>query len=244
MVGGCLTRSVRYGPWAGALLEEGRWLTKATRAAHKVLTNYKNGRLSRFFRAGAPPARPSGRVSPVRLRGTSTSRLNSATRTPSWLSTRVWTRTVPAVRLGLGLLDLEHLGLAEQRVAVEDRRRMAELLGGQVGDRLAAHVRDAHPERERVDERTDDDVAALLGLLGVHVVEVERVVVHRDQAEQVVVGLGHGLGGPVLVDGARPRTPRGSGRRGERRWPRGPPGRSRRRAFSKTPGWLPEKERG
>ena len=36
--------------------------------------------------------------------------------------------------------------------------------------------------------------------LGVHVVDVERVVVHRDQAEQVVVGLGHGLGRPVLVD--------------------------------------------
>ena len=28
------------------------------------------------------------------------------------------------------------------------------------------------------------------------------MVVHRDQAEQVVVGLGHGLRRPVLVDGA------------------------------------------
>jgi hypothetical protein len=31
---------------------------------------------------------------------------------------------------------------------------------------------------------------------------VERVVVHRQQAEEVVVGLGDGLRRPVLVDGA------------------------------------------
>jgi hypothetical protein len=42
----------------------------------------------------------------------------------------------------------------------------------------------------------------LLRLAGVHVVDVQRVVVHRDEAEQVIVGLGHRLGGPVLVDGA------------------------------------------
>src|SRR5262249_775328 len=35
------------------------------------------------------------------LRGTSTRRLNSATSTPSWLSTRVWTLTIP--RSGLDL---------------------------------------------------------------------------------------------------------------------------------------------
>ena len=58
------------------------------------------------------------------------------------------------------------------------------------------------PERQRVDERAHDDVAALLRLARVDVVEVQRVVVHRDQAEEVVVRLGHGLGGPVLVHGA------------------------------------------
>ena len=98
-----------------------------------------------------------------------------------------------AVGLGPRLALLEHLGLDEQRVAVEDRRGVRELLGGEVGDRLARHVRDAHAERERVDERADDDVAALLRLRRVHVVDVERVVVHRDEAEEVVVGLGHGL---------------------------------------------------
>jgi len=106
------------------------------------------------------------------------------------------------VGLGLGLALLEHLGLHEQGVAVEDRSRMAERLRGQVGDRLAAHVGDAHAERQGVDQRPDDDVAALLGRTGVLVVEVQRVVIHRDEAEQVVVGLGHRLGRPVPVDGA------------------------------------------
>jgi len=106
------------------------------------------------------------------------------------------------VGLGARFAHLEDLGLAEQRVAVEDGRRVLELLGGQVSDRLAAHVGHAHPERQRVHERPHHDVAALLGLLGVDVVEVEGVVVHGDQAEQVVVTLSNGLGGPVLVDRA------------------------------------------
>ena len=76
---------------------------------------------------------------------------------------------------------------------------MRQLLGLEVGDRLARHVADGHPDGERVDERPDDDVLALLRLGRVDVVDVQRVVVHRDQAEQVVVGLGHGLGGPVQV---------------------------------------------
>src|SRR5204862_248684 len=44
---------------------------------------------------------PSAGVAPASRLGTSTSRLNSATSTPSWLRTRVWTRTVP--RSGLDL---------------------------------------------------------------------------------------------------------------------------------------------
>jgi hypothetical protein len=45
-------------------------------------------------------------------------------------------------------------------------------------------------------------VAVLLGFVRIHVVDVQRVVVHGDQAEQVVVGLRDRRGGPVLVDGA------------------------------------------
>ena len=77
---------------------------------------------------------------------------------------------------------------------------MAELLGGEVGDRLAGDVADRHPERERVDERPDDHVLALLGLPRVDVVDVQRVVVHGQQAEHVVIRLGDRLRWPVLVD--------------------------------------------
>src|SRR5436305_15302100 len=50
-----------------------------------------NGRYSTFDSADCAGAEPS--LEP--RRGTSTTRLNSATRTPSWLRTRVWTLTVP-----------------------------------------------------------------------------------------------------------------------------------------------------
>src|SRR5207302_3096015 len=39
------------------------------------------------------------------------------------------------------------------------------------------------------------------GLLGVVRVEVQRVVVHGDETEKVIVVLGHGLARPELVDG-------------------------------------------
>jgi hypothetical protein len=73
-------------------------------------------------------------------------------------------------------------------------------LGLQVGDGLATHVGDAHAEHQRVDHRPGHDVAPELAVLGVPVVEVERMVVHGDQAEEVVVGLGDRLARPVAVD--------------------------------------------
>ena len=57
---------------------------------------------------------------------------------------------------------LEHLRLAIERVAMEDRVGVAELLGGEVRDRLARDVAHGHPDGERVDERADDDVSPLL----------------------------------------------------------------------------------
>src|SRR3954454_2808295 len=70
----------------------------------------------------------------------------------------------PAVGLRLRRSHLQNLGLAVERVAVEDRIGVAEVLGREVGDRLARHVGDGHADRQGVDERPDDDVLALLGL--------------------------------------------------------------------------------
>ncbi len=139
---------------------------------------------------------------PGSLRGTSTRRLNSATSTPSWFSTRVWTLTVP--RSGFDCDGLTS-STSDSQNRVSPWNTGAGCLSSSVARfaiALPRHVGDAHAEREAVDERPDDDVAPLLGLLRVHVVDVQRVVVHRDQAEQVVVCLGHRLRGPVLVHGA------------------------------------------
>ena len=63
------------------------------------------------------------------------------------------------------------------------------------------HVGHAHAEHERVHQVADHDVAAVHGLvLGEPHVGVQRVVVHRDHAEQVIVVLGDRLAGPVTVD--------------------------------------------
>ena len=77
---------------------------------------------------------------------------------------------------------------------------MLERLHLQVGDRLAGDVRDAHSEGQRVDQVADHDIPAELRLgLCVVGVQVERMVVHGEQAEEMVVGLGDGLARPVLV---------------------------------------------
>ena len=71
----------------------------------------------------------------------------------------------------------------------------------EVGDRCPAHVGHAHAEHERVHEVADDDVLAVHRLvLGEPLVRVQRMVVHRDHAEQVIVVLGDRLAGPVPVD--------------------------------------------
>src|SRR5205807_10509188 len=59
----------------------------------------KEGATQEFLRRPIANDRsPEAQLTPGQpgcLRGTSTRRLNSATSAPSWLSTRVWTRTVP-----------------------------------------------------------------------------------------------------------------------------------------------------
>ena len=81
---------------------------------------------------------------------------------------------------------------------------MQQRLDLEVGDARAADVGHAHAERERVDQVAHHHVLALHGLvLGEPRVRVQRVMVHRDHAEEMVVVLGDRLAGPVPVDVAR-----------------------------------------
>src|SRR5262245_20219068 len=101
-------------------------------------------------------------------------------------------------RAGLALAD--DLGLGVDGVAGEHWRGQAHLVPAEVGDGLLAHVGDAHPgnngERQaRVDQRSLE-----LGTGAVGGVDVQGMLVHRQQGEPGVVGLGEGAPGAVLVD--------------------------------------------
>ena len=82
---------------------------------------------------------------------------------------------------------------------MERRELVLQRLDLEVGDRRPADVGHAHAEHERVHEVADDDVAPLHRRLAEPRVGVQRVVVHRDHAEQVVVVLGDRLARPVPV---------------------------------------------
>src|ERR1022692_1914683 len=105
------------------------------------------------------------------------------------------------VVLRLGRPLAEHGGLAVDGVAVERRREVPERLDLQVGDGLAGDVWHRHAEQQGVDVVAHHHVPAeVSGLLRVVRVQVQRVVVHGEEAEQVVVVLGDRLAWPVLVD--------------------------------------------
>ena len=87
----------------------GRATTAGDRSTPRVKPTARGLRSARLRRYSTSP---SAGVAPASRRGTSTRRLNSATRMPSWLSTRVWTLTVPRSGLERDSACLEHLGLA------------------------------------------------------------------------------------------------------------------------------------
>src|SRR4051812_25847421 len=108
-----------------------------------------------------------------------------------------------AVGLGAGLTLVEDRRLAVDRVAVEGRRDVAQRLDLEVGDGFAGDVRYGHAEQDRIDIVAHHYVPLeLCRRLGVVRVDVQRVVVHRQQAEEVIVGLGDGLARPVPIDRA------------------------------------------
>ena len=147
---------------------------------------------------------PSARRRPRRgsCAGTSTRRLNSATSTPSWLSTRVWTLTVP--RSGLDC-DSFFSSTSDSQKSVSPWNTGAGCLSSSVARFAIALPLTSLTDMPSASEYTSGPTTTLRpcwDFARVDVVQVQRVVVHRDQAEQVVVGLGHGLRGPVLVHGA------------------------------------------
>ena len=94
----------------------------------------------------------------------------------------------------LARAHVDHFALDVNRVAVEHGPREAHLVPAEIADRRAERGvadRDADDEAER--ERAVDDARAELGvLLAILLVEMQRRGVHRERAEERVVGFGDG----------------------------------------------------
>ena len=112
----------------------------------------------------------------------------------------------PAVRVRGRAARLEHLGLGADGVADEHRPFVAHRLVVEVGDGPAADVGHAHPHRQRQHQGAHHQDAAVLLPGGVLGVGVHRVRVAGEQAEEVVVALGDGLGRPVAEGVAHPEV--------------------------------------
>src|SRR6266850_7502013 len=100
-------------------------------------------------------------------------------------------------RLGFALGDDFRFGI--DGVAGEDRGGEAHLVPAEVGDGLLAHVGDAHAGDDGERERGVDERPLEFGAGAVHRVDVQRMLVHRQEREPDVVGLGERAARPVLV---------------------------------------------
>src|SRR6266404_2339681 len=93
----------------------------------------------------------------------------------------------------LALAHAQDLGLYAKRIAVEDRLGKAHVGHAEIGDRGAERGvvhGDADHQAER--EQAVDDALAELGLAGEFLVEMQRLHVHGERAEQHIVHFGHG----------------------------------------------------
>src|SRR5262245_57089981 len=83
---------------------------------------------------------------------------------------------------------------------MKGRRQVPDVFVFQIGDALPAHVRHRHPDRQTKNERAIDQTPPVLRARGVMLVNVQRVLVHRHQAEPGVVVFSDGPSGPMFVN--------------------------------------------
>src|SRR4051794_1244099 len=93
-----------------------------------------------------------------------------------------------------------YLGLRVDRVADEDWCRELDVIPAEITDRLLAHVADAHAHNHRQRQATVHQRLLELGLCRIRMVEVKRVLVHRQQREPDIVGFGDRAPGTMFVD--------------------------------------------
>ena len=88
-----------------------------------------------------------------------------------------------------------------QRVAVKDRLRKPDIAHPEIGDRRPERrFADADADDQTEGEQAVDEALAELGLLGEFFVEMQRLRVHRQRAEQHIVHFGDGAADRVFED--------------------------------------------
>ena len=79
---------------------------------------------------------------------------------------------------------------------------MPDMLEFENGESLAAHILDGHVQHNAKDQRPHDEALFELRLFCVVGIDMQRVVVHSEHAEERIVVLGNGATGPVLINGS------------------------------------------
>lgn len=108
-----------------------------------------------------------------------------------------------AVRLGFRGTGFKHGGAGMEGVTDMHRVEMLDPLIFEIGDGLTADIPHGHANDEAEDEGADDEHLAVLGLTRVFPVEMDWMMVHGEQAEQIVIRLGDRLPGLVVVNIAK-----------------------------------------
>lgn len=108
-----------------------------------------------------------------------------------------------SVRIALGYLDRKDFCLGGQRIADEHRAIVAYLIISKIGVRLTTDIRDRHPRHETENVSTNHEDLAVLVAFAEFLVEMNRMMIHGEQAKQIVVTLGDRLSGVMLENIAR-----------------------------------------
>jgi hypothetical protein len=110
-------------------------------------------------------------------------------------------RDYSGARPAPGASCCNNCALAVERVTVENGGKVPQRFGSERGDRLTRGVGHRDPEKKRVDECPDNQISPKVHLRArVVSVGVHRTDGAREQAEEVILGLGNRVAGPMAID--------------------------------------------
>src|SRR5690625_171969 len=102
------------------------------------------------------------------------------------------------VRLRPGGPGLQHAGLGVDGISDKDRGFVIDMFIIQIGDGTPADIRDANPYGKAKHQRTHNEDLSVLVSLSIRPVYMNRMMVHRQQAKQIIIALKNGFRGFML----------------------------------------------